>query len=166
MNRYTILLLLICIAPGTASGQTQVFGVTVPGLVSMNSVKDLAEITHDETENDQLFPWQFWTVSNLNSAGATVTFSTNRVFTHTTLPSSKRDVRLILRKWWAPRWRITQRRDTTDYSSGDETATVTAESNRAGSGIFRLGVDFIEKSFATTEGGFYEMTVIGTITPK
>jgi hypothetical protein len=152
-----------CSAQETGS---QSFRLHIPGLISITPVNSSALIVHDLRQRNQRFGWEDWVVANQNPAGAVVTFQTDRAFTNTSVPTAKRDVRVDLRKRASPRWRITKRRDQTDYQAGDESAIVRAESNRPGAGTFRLRITFIEETLDTLEAGDYEITVIGTLIPK
>jgi hypothetical protein len=152
-----------CSAQETGS---QSFRLHIPGLISINAVNDTATIVHDLSESDQQFSWQDWTVRNQNRAGAVVTFQTDQAFTNQDFPTSKRNVRIDLRKKASPGWKISQKNDQTDYQSGDESAIVRAESNRPGAANFRLRVTFIEETLDTLKAGDYEITVIGTLIPK
>jgi hypothetical protein len=149
----------------TASDSTTMV-VQVPGLVSINATNNLVEIDHSLNNANQWFDWQYWQVSCNNQRGAIVTFETDQAFTHTTDATSKRDARMILVRAGAPGWRITRTLATTDYQRGDEVAVVSAESNSAGDGEFRIRMAYLEEDFNDTLLGFYELTVIGTIVPK
>jgi hypothetical protein len=150
----------------SVKAQDQTLRIRVPGLLSINASNHFEQIIHDETDGNQRFDWQYWQVVCNNAAGAVLTFETDQVFTHTTNPAFKRDVRLRLRKSGAPRWTITTGTDQTDYAGGDEVAVVEAETNRAADGEFRLRVTFLEEQFVNTLSGDYDMTITGTIVPK
>ena len=55
---------------------------------------------------------------------------------------------------------------TTNYSLGTEVVSVAAESNKAGSAAFDIGVTLVEETFANLAAGDYEMTITGTLTAK
>lgn len=165
--RSVIALVLLLHAPYVgAQTQQQTFKISLPGIVSITAENDLAEITHDLRERDQRFPSQRWSVTSQNSLGAVVTLQTNQAFTNTSDSTAKRDVQISLNIRNGPRWRVSQRRDETDYKSGDEIAIVRAESDRAGDANFNLRVIFREESVDDLMDGDYELTVIGTISPK
>jgi|CXWL01.1.fsa_nt_gi hypothetical protein len=142
------------------------FQIRVPDMVAINASSQFEQIIHDQTDGNQTFAWQDWQAVCNDSDGAVLTFQTDQVFTNTTDPSYKRDVRLRLRKNGAPRWTVTQNQDTTDYAGGDEVAIVQAETNRASDGAFQLRVIFLEEQFVNTLAGDYDVTVTGTIAPK
>ena len=166
----TVGFVLAATAMTTAHAQTTSDSTTmvvrVPGLVSINARNDLVEIDHSLNNANQWFDWQYWQVSCNNQGGAIVTFETDQAFTHTTVATSKRDARMILARAGAPGWRITRTLGNTDYQGDDEVAVVSAESNSAGDGEFRLRVAYLEEDFNDTLLGVYELTVTGTIVPK
>ncbi|MEM9366156.1 MAG: hypothetical protein AAGD07_09175 [Planctomycetota bacterium] len=153
----------------TATAQTtdtQKFTVTVPSNISIIAPLDVA-LTHDQSDANQSFPTQRWTVVGNTAAGVTVSFTTDSPFVHTTDPTHKRDasVGLALASNTGPgAWNITQVTDTTDYVNNDDTAVVSAASNGPGSAAFDLAVTFITDTFGTFAAGDYETTVTGTVT--
>jgi len=168
------LFMILLIGCGTACAQTtdsETFRIRVPGEVSINATNHFAALAHDETDNNQTFPWQLWEIVSRGSKGAIVTFETDHAFTNTSNSSSKRDVQLVLeidtiKTKPKPKWKLIQGTDQTDYNGGDEVAVVSADSKKAGPAYFRLQVNFIEESFASLQAGDYELTVTGTISPK
>jgi len=123
---------------------------------------------HDNTETDQQFGVQQWDVNCNSRRGATVDFQTLIAFRNGILfPRSRRDARLdisLARSDARARWRITTATDETDYVNGDERATVSARSRRAGDATFNLNVTFITDDFSTLQAGNYITFVVGTIT--
>lgn len=159
-------LLAWCSNASAQATSSQSFRLRIPGILSIIPDNQSATIVHSLQERDQRFGWETWNVANQNGAGAVVTFQTDQAFTHESNLASKRDVRIDLGKRRSPRWRITDRRDQTNYQAGDETAVVRAESNRPGAGEFRLRITFIEETLDTLESGDYEITIVGTLVPK
>ena len=155
-----------CLSCASAQAQDQKFRVRVPGLAAINASSHFEQIVHDGTDADQLFASQNWQVVCNNHKGAVLTFETNQAFTHTTSPSIKRDVRLVLTKDVPSKWRVTNSADQTNYAGGDEVAIVEADTRKAVDGTFNLTVTFLEELFVDTLAGDYEMTVTGTIVPK
>ncbi len=152
-------------AQAHAQVDNETFRVVVPSRLSISAPAPLVSITHDETDNDQFFGAQQWTVMANSRLGATATFETNQVFTHTVDSTYKRNVKLDLTKAsGSATWLVTAPTDTTNYAASDEIATVTAASTQPGAANFDLTVTFIEETFADLADGNYEMTVTGTLT--
>jgi hypothetical protein len=145
---------------------SQTFTVTVPTNVSITAPSNVS-LYHDETDNNQVFPNQSWTVKGNVQNGVSVSFATNQAFTHTTNASFKRNAKLDLATGTTlgpATWTVTKATDTTDYVGGNGVATVTAASNGVGRAAFNLGVTFITDSYATFAAGDYTTTVTGTVT--
>ncbi|MEZ6090743.1 MAG: hypothetical protein R3C05_22525 [Pirellulaceae bacterium] len=163
--------LIACVAVAADQDQ-QRYRVRVPGLVAINATSNSVSIEHDQTDSNQAFDWQSWQVVCNNTGGATVTFETDQAFTHTMQSDIRRDAFLFLSTasggglFRRSDWQITRFADQTDYKNGDQTATVSAEVDRARDGTFNLRVVFLEEQFADTVAGVYELTVTGTIVPK
>ena len=153
-------------ARAQTANESSLMTVRVEGGLSINAVESLAEISHNETNGLQWFPWQFWDVTCNNDQGAVVTLETDQAFTHTLTSTSKRNAALIFLPAGAPGWRITNLISITDYAAGNEVARVSSESDAAGNGRFRLRVVYLEEDFNDTLNGAYELTVTGTIVPK
>jgi len=159
----------LCLFATTASAQvsdTQKFTVTVPTNLSITAPVDAA-ITHDETNSNQSFPAQAWTVVGNSVSGVTVSFATATPFVHATDPSYKRDVQLGLAVGTSSgpgTWTVSQASDTTDYDNNDDVAAVTASSNGTSSATFNLAVSFITDVYGSFPAGNYETTVTGTVT--
>ena len=173
VSRYTLTaaiygtaIIVACLSCASLQAQDQKLRIRVPGLVSINASNHFEQIFYDETDADQTFDWQFWQVVCNNAKGAVLTFETDQAFTHTTNPSIKRDVALLLEIVNAKKWKITTATDQTDYAGGDEVAVVEADTKKAADGEFRLRVTFLEESFVNTLAGDYDMTITGTIVPK
>lgn len=162
------LIALATLASNAAAATTasQKYTVTVPTNISITAPADVS-ITHDETDSDQPFPAQQWTVKGNVLAGVSVSFTTGSAFTHTTDPSFKRDAKLdlsVASNNGPGTWTVTQATDQTDYSSSDELATVQAGSDGVGRATFDLAVSFITEEFGTFAAGDYDTTVTGTVT--
>ncbi|SMP58289.1 hypothetical protein SAMN06265222_10633 [Neorhodopirellula lusitana] len=144
----------------------QKFTVTVPGNISIVAPVDAA-LTHDESDSNQAFPNQTWSVVGNNISGVSVAFTTATPFVHSTDPSYKRDVKLGLAVGTTSgpgTWTVTQALDTTDHANSDNEASVTASSNGTASASFNLAVNFITGTYGSFPSGNYETTVVGTVT--
>lgn len=169
MKTRILLVLAVVLSPVAASfgaTATQKFTVVVPANVSITAPADVV-INHDETDNNQAFSNQQWTVKGNTLAGVSVSFSTNQAFTHTTDSSFKRDASLSLAEashLGPASWTISQASDSTDYINSDGVATVAASSNGVGRATFNLGVSFIGGTYGAFAAGNYETVVTGTVT--
>lgn len=144
----------------------QTFTVNVPANVSISAPVN-ATLTHDETDNNQVFPSQSWVVKGNVLAGVNVVFATNQPFTHATDNTFKRNAKLDLAagaKLGPATWTVTKATDTTDYATNKLVASVTASSNGVGRSAFDLSVTFITDTFGTFAAGSYTTTVTGTVT--
>ncbi|MEM6364520.1 MAG: hypothetical protein AAF539_07795 [Planctomycetota bacterium] len=166
---FAVALLLVAGLHSTASAQvtdSQTFTVNVPTNISISAPVDLA-LTHDETDANQSFPIQTWSVIGNTVGGVTVSLAVDQPFTHTVDPTYKRDVQLglALNSTSGPgTWTISQASDITDYGANDLAATVGAASNGTGSATFDLSVSFITDTYGSFAAGTYETTVVGTVT--
>ncbi len=145
---------------------SQTFTVTVPSNLSITAPVDAA-LTHDESNSNQAFPSQAWTVVGNSLSGVTVSFATASAFVHTSDPSYKRDAQLGLAVTTSSgpgTWTVSQATDVTDYDNSDNTATVTATSNGTSSATFALAVSFITDTYGSFPSGDYATTVTGTVT--
>lgn len=158
-----------CIVADSSSAQvtdSQKFTVTVPTNLSIVAPIDAA-LTHDETNSNQPFPAQSWSVVGNSIAGVSVSFSTASAFVHKADPTYKRDAQLGLAVSTSSgpgTWNVTQTSDTTDYVNTDDVATVTAVSNGTATATFALAVSFITGTYGSFPSGDYETTVTGTVT--
>jgi hypothetical protein len=161
---------VVLLGGGSAFAQTtasQTFTVSVPQNVSITAPASPAPLIHDETDSNQSFATQVWSVRGNTANGVTVTFATNQAFTNTTDSTYKRDVRLDLsvNTTQGPGvWTVSVPTDTTNYGSSDEIATVQVASNRVGRSTLNLGVTFITGTYGTFLEGDYTTTVTGTVT--
>lgn len=149
-------------APVTAS---QKYTVNVPTVISITAPSDVS-LTHDQSDNNQIFPTQSWLVKGNTLAGVSVTFATNQAFTHTTNANYKRNAKLDLSLGATSGpaiWSITTPSDTTNYAVNDGVAQVAASSNGVGRAGFNLSVTFITDQFGSFAAGSYETTVTGTV---
>ena len=116
--------------------------------------------------NNQSFPGQLWDVEANSILGATVSFTTNKAFTHTVVPTSVRDARLdlaISSSSALANWTVVVASDQTNYALLDGVAAVQAVSTGPGRATFNLGVTFITTQWDTLAAGDYETVVTGTI---
>ncbi len=164
-----VLTSLACLTFGSlanaADTDSQSHTVTVPETLTI--VAPVAQtLTHDETDDAQVFGTQNWEVSANSATGVTVTFSTSTAFVHTTDSGYKRDAKLdlALNTSSGPgTWSVTTATDQTDYAATDESASVVAESDDAGNATFDLVVTFITDEYGVFAAGDYAMTVVGTV---
>ncbi len=166
--RITLAALLVAttLSAGSAFAQTasQGFKVVVPTGLSIVA-PTAAQITHDETDNDNLFPAQTWVVKGNAANGLTVTFATQDVFKHSS-GNFQRDAGLsiALGTTQGPAtWNIVTATDQTDYASADPVAQVVASSNGVGRANIDLTVSFVTEEFGVFAAGDYDMTVVGTV---
>ena len=149
------------------ANDTTVFTVTAPVVLTVTAPAATAGITHDETDNDNAFPVQSWTVAQNGHSGASISFATDQAFTNTVTSSFKRDCKLDLALASSDTgsgWAVTTASDQTDYGSADGVATVAAASTAPGDAAFNLTVTFITVDWSTMASGDYDLTVTGTIT--
>ena len=164
--KLAIAALLVATTANAATTDTQKFTVTVPGAISITAPVNTS-LTHDETENDQVFPAQAWTVKGNSLAGVTASFATAQAFTHTVDATAKRDAALGLAvnsSVGSANWNVTQAADQTDYANNNGVATVQVSSNGFGVATMDLSVSFITDGFGSFPSGDYETTVTGTVT--
>jgi hypothetical protein len=149
---------------GFAQNDSQGFRVVVPTGLSIVA-PGAAQIVHDETDNDNLFPAQTWVVKGNASNGLTVTFATQDVFKHSS-GNFQRDAGLAIALGTTQgpaTWNIGTATDQTDYVNNDPVAQVTASSNGVGRANIDLTVSFITEEFGVFAAGDYDMTVVGTV---
>jgi hypothetical protein len=161
--------LLICSEGANAQAvDSQFFRVTVNEAISLHSPGDVL-ISHDSTDDDQVFPEQAWSAFTTNTSGATVDFTIGK-FIHERFGFFRRNAQINLRvvssagdSNWTP---IISSDATTGYFFGQQTATVTAESFAPGEGMLGITVSFIEFNNRFLAAGRYNATVTGTISNK
>lgn len=166
ISLFALAALFVATQANAQTSASQKYTVTVPTNISITAPADVA-ITHDETDADQAFPAQQWTVKGNVLAGVSVSFSTGTAFTHTTDASFKRDAKLdlsVASNNGPGSWTVSQASDQTDYDNSDEVATVQAASDGVGRATFDLAVSFITEEFGTFAAGDYDTTVTGTVT--
>ncbi len=170
--KYSLAALLLASSASTAMAATtgsQKFTVTVPSNISIVAPPTNVSLTHKETDSNEVFEDQTWTVKGNTLAGVNVTFVAVSPFQHTdTSTTFKRNALLGL----APgtltgpaTWTIVKGSDATDYANATpkNTATVKASSNGVGTAELKLSVTFITDGFGTFAAGTYETTVTGTV---
>jgi len=153
---------------GTVFGQSsaiQKFTVSVPTSVSIVAPTE-ASLTHDQSDNNQAFSPQTWTVKGNSAKGVNVSFNTGSAFA--TKDGDKRDAKLTLGlKSSAGKgtWTITTPTDSTDYANATpkEKATVTASSNGVGRAELDLTVEFLGGQWGLFAAGDYSTTITGTV---
>lgn len=152
-------------APAYSADQS--YKVIVPGRMVIAAANASASLTHDETDDDQGFDPESWTVKSNKRNGVTVTFSTGSAFVNATDSSYKNDVTLTLATTSTvgpATWTVDTATDTTDFGGGDEVATVQASSDKPGMATFDLTCTCLVGSFWDMLEGDYNMTVTGTVT--
>lgn len=161
------LLILAPFSAANAQSVGQAFKVVVPGRMAIAVVNPTATCLHDETDDDQDFASEQWTVKGNKKNGVTVTFSTGSAFVNSTDSAYKNDATLLLAtvSTTGPgTWTLDTATDTTDYAGGDEVATVQASSDKPGRATFDLTCTCMVGSFWDMLEGDYDMTVTGTVT--
>ena len=144
----------------------QTFEVTVLNSVALIA-PPAAAITHDTSDNDQVFPVQNWIAQTTGLTGANVTLEAQGPFVNVLDANFQRDIRMDLAITSTDplaNWTVTSPTDQTAYASGVQTATVAAQSSGAGLGQLGLTVTFVETDFSSLGAGAYVTTVEGTIT--
>lgn len=155
-------------AQGTVGSRNakQKFRVVIPTNLSIISPDDVT-LTHDETNANQQFPTQSWSVLGNNRTGVSVSFTASTPFTNIDDSRYKCDTSLALAinsSTGPGAWTMTQVNDVTDYANADNTATVSAVSNGSSRARFDLGVNFVTDTYGSFPSGIYETTIVGTIT--
>lgn len=121
---------------------------------------------HSQTDANQVFAEQSWTLQNTAVSGATATWNCGP-FAHASYPSRKVDCRMVLRFVSADaiaNWALTTSTDTTAHQSGDNSATVGARSTFSGNATAGLTLTFMQNDFSVLTAGSYQVTVTGTLT--
>ena len=153
---------------GTVFGQssaTQKFTVSVPTSVSIVAPTE-ASLIHNQTNDNQSFLPQTWTVKGNSSKGVNVSFKTGSAFA--TASGDKRDAKLTLElksKAGKGDWTITTPTDSTDYanSTPKEQASVAATSNGIGRAELDLKVEFVGGEWGLFAAGEYSTVITGTV---
>jgi hypothetical protein len=148
---------------------TQAFAIRVPPKFSVAPPSPTVTLTHDGTDQDQVFAAQRWSVSANSLSGATITFSTTQAFTNTTNEDAKCDAQIDLAvssSGGLAAWAVAVASDRTSCRGvvPDEQATVRAVSHGPGPGTFDVTVTFLEDPSEPLEQGEYALTVVGTLT--
>ncbi len=162
-------LLIACAQVALAQGNAQQgFRVQVPTSASILAPSVDMQLVHDETNDDQVFAPQTWTVKANSPQGVSVTFSTSTPFNHASQPF-QRDVGLALAIGTVTgpaSWNVEAADSQSSYAQGVNSASVVASSNGIGRAQLALTVRFITDSFGTFATGDYNTTVVGTVAAK
>ncbi len=148
-----------------AQTASQAYRVVVPSSLAIVAPSGQL-ITHDQTDNNQTFGRQRWTVKGNVNNGVAVTFAANTPFIHESNGAMRRDAQLNLELagFSGPAsWTVTTASDTTNIGGGDTDARVSATSNGVGKANFDLTVTFVTGEFGTFASGNYNLTVVGTV---
>ena len=148
-----------------AQNASQAFRVAVPSSLAIVAPVG-QQLTHDQTDNNQAFSKQRWTVKGNVSNGVVVTFVSATPFVHETNGTMRRDALLGLElagKTGPADWTVTKAADATNISGNDNDASVAASSNGVGRANFDLSVTFVTGEFGTFAAGNYNLTVVGTV---
>lgn len=169
--RLIIAPLLICLLTGTAAAQThaqQTYRVNVPIRAVIAAPAQTPQLVHDETQADQIFSAQTWTISGNAGAGVDVSFAATTPFQHATEPVQRNaGLALELGESAGPAaWSLETASAQTDYERGVDSAVVSASSNGVGRAQLSVTVSFITDAFGTFPTGNYTTTVVGTVTAK
>lgn len=162
-----VALSLVFLSATAAQAQTasQAFRVVVPS--SLAIVAPAGQImTHDQTDSNQTFSRQRWTVKGNVANGLAVTFATTTPFVHDTNAAMRRDAQLSLELAGSSgpaTWKVTTAADATNMATSDNDARVAATSNGVGKANFDLIVTFVTGEFGTFASGNYNLTVVGTV---
>jgi len=162
-------ILILLFATRCASAQTtagQAFRVNVPTSAAITAAGGLQQLVHDETNADQVFSPQNWTVKANAPGGVSVSFTAQTPFNHVNQPF-QRDVGLALAVGniaGPGSWNVGTADAASDYASGLSEATVSASSNGIGRAELALTVRFITDTFGTFATGDYNTTIVGTVT--
>ncbi|MCC9656676.1 hypothetical protein LOC70_12765 [Rhodopirellula sp. JC737] len=149
-----------------ATTDTQKFTANVAVNMSVTAPSD-AVLTHDETDANQAFTAQPWSVIGNSQNGVSVSFATNGPFVNTADATFKRDAKLglsINSQTGPGAFTVSQATAQTDYANSVNVATVSAVSDGVSNATLDLSVEFITGTFGTFAAGTYETIVTGTIT--
>ena len=166
LQHFVLILMLFGVVP-RATAQQQSFRIRVPVSAVIEAPSSAVQIVHDESDADQSFPPQYWSVRGTYAAGMRVSFSTQHAFTHTENTDFRRDakIQLAIKETDGPgMWNIDQSEDSTQYRSNDELAIVSASSNGIGRAKLAITVSFLTEEFGDFLPGDYQTQVVGTVT--
>jgi len=146
--------------------------VAVPSVLTITAPVAALSENHAATDADFSLTTQQW-VANCNSvAGATIIFTLEQPFIHTTAPTYKRDARMTVAldsgaSDAAAAWVVAAPvAVATDYDLGVplNSVTVAAASTAPGIATFDISVDFLTEDYSTLPNGTYTTSVSATIT--
>ena len=165
----TLLVIALAVSEALAVIATESFTVTVPAVLTVTAPAASVSLTHSQTDGNQAFAAQRWTMAQNAALGASITFSTNQAFTHATATTFKRNAKLDLALFSSDAgsgWAVTTATDQTDYANviSDGVATVSATAIAPGDAALDLTVTFVTTDFSTLASGNYSTTVTGTLT--
>lgn len=161
-------LFILCASTVFGQNADQTYKVVVPQSIAITS-PSAVQLTHDQTDNKQVFPAQAWVVRGNNRNGVDVKLEVATPFVHTQDSSFKVDAEMALSiasTQGAATWSVTKPTDKTNVASNDNDAFVTATSNGVGRANLSLSVTFAAKEWGTYASGEYVTTVVGTVTAK
>lgn len=151
----------------SAVTDTETFNLTVASVLSIAKPTALVTLAHNETDANQVFAVQSWSVLQNPIHGTTATF-TATPFTHTTDNTYKSNAKMTLSllagtealaNWTLPGTAFA----TTDHTSGTPNATVATSSTKAGNANVGVAVEFVNADYSTLASGTYSATVTGTV---
>lgn len=160
-----VLFLILAQCAYSQENTSQVYRVIVANSTTVEAPSTSTSVVHDETDNDQIFPDQTWSVFGNTANGIVVTFAATEAFVNLDNPTYKRDVELSLAIGSTngpASWNLTTASDQTNYQVGDESASVSAASDGVGRASLNLTVKFLTGNFGTFATGEYSTTIVGT----
>lgn len=161
-------LFILCASIAFGQNADQSYKVVVPQSITITS-PTAVQLTHDQTDNKQVFPAQAWVIRGNNRNGVDVKLEVATPFVNTQDSSSKVDAEMALSiasTQGAATWSVTKPTDKTNVASNDNDAFVTATSNGVGRANLSLSVTFAAKEWGSYASGEYVTTVVGTVTAK
>lgn len=144
---------------------SQVYKVIVPESVGI-AAPGAVQLTHDQSNNPQVFQDQTWSVRGNSTKGVNVVFKVDTPFVHSTNNAWKVDAKLDLSvgtTQGSASWQVTKATDQTNIAGNDLDAAVTATSNGVGRANMILKVSFLSPEWGTYAAGEYVTTVVGTV---
>ncbi|TWT53977.1 hypothetical protein Pla22_16110 [Rubripirellula amarantea] len=143
----------------------QTFSVNVRSETFVEAPENVVMI-HDQSESNQVFPTQTWTVRGNLTTGMVVDFVLEAPFIHALDSSSKTDARLnasVRSTQGSANWTVPISQDQTDINQNVNSANVRVQSDAVGMAEIDLNVELVETSQFVALPGNYETTVLATI---